>query len=292
MQIGEVPQRRARLQRVQRIVVRERMEHLDPLGGLDPRIRRELLDHPDLVGQIALAQDMVGAGAYSAEAHGTAAAGIIAARADNGLGIAGIAPGASVIALRACWESSGHAAQATCNSFTLAKALQFALEQHADVINMSLGGPRDRLIERLLDATMTQGVAVVAAVDPSARDGAFPASHPGVLAITDQPVQDETSRFLAAPGRDVPTTLPASRWGLVSGSSFAAAHVTGLIALLRELSPRLTPQQVREVLAPRPALSLGTSYPKTVDACAAVARTAGACACGCTIERQANAHLP
>jgi subtilisin family serine protease len=248
------------------------------------------LDHPDLAGQIAESRNFVDALPAPGETHGTAVAGIIVARADNGVGIAGVAPDASLIALRACWESPGRDTRATCSTFTLAKALQFALEENAAVINLSVGGPRDRLLERLLDAALLRGIAVVAAVDPGAGDRPFPASHRGVLAIAGEAVQD--ADVLAAPGRDIPTTLPGRRWGIVSGSSFAAAHVTGLVALLRELKPGLQPAQLRELVAPEAISSLATDHSIIVDACVAVARTAGTCACACTSARRAQLEAP
>jgi hypothetical protein len=252
------------------------------------------VDHPDLSGQISSTQNLVDERKDIAEAHGTAVAGIIAARPDNGIGVAGIAPEATFFALRACWESPGHGTQATCSSFTLAKALQSALEDNVQVINLSIGGPRDRLLERLLDVAMSRGIIVVGAADPKTGDGGFPASYSGVLAIAEEGGQDSPADFLLAPGRDVPTTLPGKKWGIVSGSSFAAAHVTGLVALLRELSPGLQAQQLRDVLAPRTLLTLATDHSNSriVDACAAVARTAGACACTCTAASHAQAKEP
>jgi hypothetical protein len=117
------------------------------------------LDHPDLRGRVAMARDFVGTPAPAGEAHGTAVAGIIAARADDGIGIAGIAPDALLFALRACQQSPNQAI-ATCTSFSLAKALQFALDQDAQVINLSLGGPRDQLLERLLEAALARHIAI------------------------------------------------------------------------------------------------------------------------------------
>jgi hypothetical protein len=248
-------------------------------------------EHPDLAGQIAIARNFVDGGRDVAEMHGTAVAGIIVARPDNGIGIAGIAPGATLLALRACWERAAGALEANCSSFTLAKALQFALEQNAQVINLSIGGPRDRLLERLLDVAFARGIIVVAAADSQSRDRGFPASHRGVLAITGDGVQDSGAELLVAPGEDIPTTLPGGKWGMVTGSSFAAAHVTGLVALVRELSPALQAGQLRELLAP-PALSpLAADHSRIIDACAAVARTAGTCACNCAAARQAQSTV-
>jgi len=237
------------------------------------------LDHPDLAGRVTVHQNFVDGRPEVAEMHGTAVAGIIAAQADNAIGIAGVAPDADLFALRACWERSEREA-AVCTSFTLAKALQFALDRRAEVINLSLGGPRDALLERLLDVAMSRGVTVVGAVDAHASGG-FPAAHAGVLAVAADDVHDAPAGALLAPGRDIPTTTPAHKWGFVTGSSFAAAHVTGLVALLHELDPSLGPGQLRQILVPD-----GTTVrAPVVDACAAVAATAGTCACACAVAR-------
>jgi subtilisin family serine protease len=65
----------------------------------------------------------------------------------------------------------------------VAKALQFALDRDAKVINLSLGGPSDTLLARLVNAAMARGAVVVAASDAKYPDGGFPASLPGVLAV-------------------------------------------------------------------------------------------------------------
>jgi len=239
--------------------------------------------HPDLVGQVSLVENFVDDSPFLAESHGTAVAGIIAARADNGIGIAGVAPGARLMALRACWEVGPDTT--LCNSFTLAKALQFALRNGAQVINMSLTGPGDRLLDSLLDAALARNVAIVGAFDPLAADGGFPASHPGVIAVC---ADDGAPRaqVVPAPGTDVPTTLPGGRWGFVSGSSFAAAHVSGAVALLRELAPTMAPGEARERLLAASAAPASEPEPREgigarTDVCAMVARAARACPCVC-----------
>ncbi len=244
-------------------------------------------DHPDLRGQVAIVRNFVDGRAAVPETHGTAIAGIIAARADNGVGIVGVAPQATLMALRACWQASADGSLAGCSSFTLAKALQFALDQGAKVVNLSLGGPPDRLLARLLNVAMSRGMVIVAATDPTAKDGGFPASVAGVLAVAADDVHDSPAATLVAPGQDIPTTLPGDRWGLVSGSSFAAAQVAGLVALLLDLAPNQTPQQIRLTLGLSETAATSPDHRAIVDACAAVARTVGACACGCPIARGA-----
>ena len=300
-----------RVESVQRMNLFHGLSHNDPLFPLQPTAKvwhlaeihqvatgknvrvAEIdsgveLDHPDLRGRVAIARNFVDGRDAVAETHGTAVAGIIAARADDGVGVVGVAPQAALMALRACWQAPVDPSLAMCSSFTLAKALQFALDQNAKVINLSLGGPRDRLLGRLLDVAMTRGVVIVAATDPDAKDGGFPASVTGVLAVAPDDAHDLPAAILAAPGQDIPTTLPGQRWGLVSGSSFAAAEMAGLVALLFDLSPDQKPQQIRETLASSQITASSPDRHAIVDACAAIARTMGACACGCSMARNAG----
>ena len=248
------------------------------------------VDHPDLAGQVELARNLVDDRTDVAEFHGTAVAGIMVARADNDIGIAGVAPGSRLLALRACWQASVRDPGAMCSSITLAKALQAALDERADVINLSVGGPRDTLLARLLDVATSRGIPIVAAVDPADRTGGFPASHPGVLAIADDGVHDRSVDILRAPGRDIPTTVVGRSWAFASGNSFAAAHVSGLVALLREVAPGAGVAQVRHFLsAPAPVSAIGEL--NRIDACAAIAKARQGCACACGATPGARAAL-
>jgi subtilisin family serine protease len=236
--------------------------------------------HPDLSEQDIRVEDFVGGELDGGEAHGTEVAGIIVAGTGNGVGIAGIAPGARLLALRACWQVQERSS--LCNSFTLAKALQFAIDRKVRIINLSLTGPADRLLERLLEVAWRRDIAVVAAADPDASDGGFPASSDHVLAVGMEGPMDVGTPGKAdawAPGRDVPTTTTGGRWEFVSGSSFAAAHVSGLLALMLELSPAWKPQELVSALRPEGAQAVSASRrPRLgpIDACLALSRAAGA----------------
>ncbi|MGZ6020852.1 MAG: S8 family peptidase [Phenylobacterium sp.] len=222
------------------------------------------ITQPDLVGQIQTRQDFVLDHPRAAEQHGTGVAGIIAAVADNHVGIAGVAPRARLMALRACWQEGS--AGAVCDTLSLAKALYFAIGHNAQVINLSLSGPTDPLLGRLIDVALARGMVVVGALDPNVADGGFPASHAGVVAVSDDPATTAPGA-LVAPGREAPTTQPGGRFAFVSGSSYAAAHVSGLFALMRERSGKaVTP------------VSLVTFKPGggAIDTCASLMRAAGA----------------
>jgi hypothetical protein len=220
--------------------------------------------HPDLAGQIAVNRNFVAGRPMAAEQHGTGVAGIIAARAGNGIGVAGIAPAAKLLGLRACWQTP---AKTLCDSFSLAKALYFAIDQKVPIINMSLSGPEDRLLRQLLKIAIDKGQTVVGAFDRSQPNGGFPASVLGVIAVSDTSLARPRSHVYIAPGRDVPTTQPGGRWFLVNGSSYAAAHVSGLFALIRQGGAAISPTLVAQ-----------NGY---VDACATMAYAGRNCECAC-----------
>ena len=235
--------------------------------------------HPDLAGQVLLSRNFVDGQNAMSELHGTGVAGIIAARADNGIGIAGVAPQSRILGLRACWQVGKSPESPTvCDSFSLVKALYFAIEEKSDVINLSLSGPEDRLIHQLIDIGLSRGISVVAAVDPGRLSGGFPASVPGVIAVSNGSLAPALGRVYTAPGRDVPTTEPGGRWFLVNGSSYSAAHVSGLLALVR--------QKRHSVVSPLVAAQGGG-----IDAWATVLRAATGCDCSCTPARLASVRF-
>ncbi|HEV2219794.1 MAG TPA: hypothetical protein VGV08_04455, partial [Casimicrobiaceae bacterium] len=94
--------------------------------------------------------------------------------------------------------------------------------------------------------------------------------------------------MVLAPGRDVPATLPGKRWGLVSGSSFAAAEVTGLVALLLDIAPDQDPQRIREDLHASETTAPKRRRDATIDACAALAKAGAACTCNCSPSRRGS----
>jgi len=226
-------------------------------------------NHPDLAGQLSVNRNFVASRPPAFEQHGTGVAGIIAAKADNRIGISGVAPGARVMGLRACWQVS--AARTVCDSFSVIKALYFAIDQKADVINMSISGPDNRLMRTLVDLAIERGSTIVAAFNPKLPDGGFPASVLGVIAVSDAPAG---GHVFVAPGRDIPTTQPGDKWFVVSGNSFAAAHVSGLMALLREKNH---------------SSALVTAAAGRIDACASVNK-AWSCECACGRAGMISAH--
>lgn len=232
------------------------------------------IDHPDLEGRFIADKDFLGGTTPSAERHGTAVAGIIGATGDNGIGIEGIAPDAQLMALRACWQTSGKGSNGAtlCESLSLARALQYAIDHKAKVINLSLSGPPGPLLAKLITIALGRGTTVVTAFDPSLPKGGFPASMPGVIVVADQSLQNMPANVYGAPGRDIPTTQPGGKWYLVNGTSYSVAHISGLIALVRERHTG-------------PATSLVRRASGVVDACATLLRTNVACDCDCRLAQ-------
>jgi subtilisin family serine protease len=186
--------------------------------------------HPDLRGQIAHTSSFITAPARQpAELrHGTAMAGVIAAVANNHLGIVGVAPLARLEVFEACWQLRAASDAAACNTFTLAQALAGALAAGTPLVNLSLAGPADPLLTALIESGLKRGVIFVAAATPEAG---FPGSIPGVLraAGSEQPLP---AGAFAAPSVHVLTTLPNAQYDFESGTSVACAELTGVIALL------------------------------------------------------------
>jgi subtilisin family serine protease len=214
------------------------------------------LEHPDLAGQVSNNQNFAKdiSASFSTDIHGTAVAGIMVARRDNAKGIIGVAPNAKLVALKACWPDKAHAIEAVCNSFTLALAVNAAIKAGVDVLNMSLTGPNDPLLSLLLNKAMAKGIVVVAADTGSANSTEnFPASLKDVISVQSikQPVPAPNGSIvesISAPGDMVLTTLPHGTYDFISGSSIAAAEVSGVVALLLELNPDLTVAEAHTIL--------------------------------------------
>ena len=207
------------------------------------------LNHPDLLGQIAGTRNFVGGngGAMPAEFHGTAVTGLIVAHAGNGVGIHGLAPNASVYSLRACWEPSY--GDGICSSYTLAQALDYAIDIRARIINLSLAGPSDPLLTQLVERAVELGATVFGAIGEE-PDQTFPTAIPVVIAVEQTRVGNVhvPGQRLTVPGLQLLTTVPGGRYDFVSGPSFATAHASGVAAVMLEVEPRLADQDVADWL--------------------------------------------
>lgn len=235
--------------------------------------------HPDLQGRVEVQRNFVDDDAqqFGADRHGTEVAGVIAADANNREGIVGIAPGVRIFALKACWQLQPRSDGAQCNSFTLAQALTIAIESGARVINLSLGGPADPLLQQLVAYAVKRGIVVVGAVPPDGRVDGFPVGVPGVIAVDSIERPSASAAVLHAPGREVLTLTPGGHYDFISGSSLAAAHVSGAVALLLAVNARLDAAAISGLLS-RSSVAEGGGV-AAINVCAALAllRPNGSC---------------
>ncbi len=226
--------------------------------------------HPDLQGRITMWRNFIDDDVhqFDQDFHGTAVAGVIAAVANNHLGIVGVAPDSRILALKACWQMLAPAEGAQCNSFTLAQALTVAITSDAQVINLSLGGPADPLLTLLLRYALDQGVIVVGAVPPGGRLDGFPVDVHGVIAVEMPGSAVPGVRILQAPGHDILTLTPGGHYDFVSGSSMAAANISGAVALLLAQDSHLGAETVYSLLS---RSSSDTNGETSINVCRALA---------------------
>lgn len=197
--------------------------------------------------------DMVEDGKTQPDKHGTAIAGLIAGRGN----VRGVAPDAKILAIRAFAPESENMPPVT-TSLRLARAVDTAFQKGARVFNMSFAGPRDQLLIEMIDAAYAKGATFVAAVGNNGPGAppAFPAAYEKVIAITATDEADKLyakanrGRYVtaAAPGVDVLVPVTGNGFDYQTGTSFATAYVTGIIALLKERNPQLTPEDARRII--------------------------------------------
>ena len=215
--------------------------------------------HPELVNSIGDSFDALGS-KEGPHAHGTGIAGAIVAHAR----LIGSAPEARILAIRA-FSAAPKGAEST--SYVLLKALDYAALHGAQIVNMSFAGPKDPVIERSIAATAARGIVMIAASGNAGPTSPplYPAANPNVIAVSATDAQDRlfaasnrgSHIAIAAPGVDIFLPAPDEKYQMISGTSFSAAYVSGLAALVLERNPALKPEQVRGILT-RTARDLGT----------------------------------
>jgi subtilisin family serine protease len=209
--------------------------------------------HPEVAGALAGNLDALGNGAKP-DAHGTAIAGIIAARAKLG----GTAPAARLLAIEA-FATDRRTGETRGVSTDIVRAISLAAEANVRLANLSFGGPSDPLVGRAIAAAHRRGTIFVAAAGnggPKAPPS-YPAADPNVIGVTATDAKDalfpSANRggyvAVAAPGVDVLVAAPGQGYKLSSGTSLAAAHVTGLLALVLQKRADLTLADARRLLS-------------------------------------------
>jgi subtilisin family serine protease len=207
--------------------------------------------------------------------HGSHVAGITAAK-DNNVGIIGIAPGARLWAIKVCDESG------ECNVLDQIMGIEYAIQhsEEIDVINLSLENPNSPSLNKVIDEAVKAGITVVATAGNYGEDASntTPANNPNVITVsaiadTDgvcggvgpgipqdvagEPMNDDTFAYfsnfgpfvkVAAPGVGILSTLNGTGYGVDSGTSMAAPHVSGTAALFKIENPDSTPEEIKNMI--------------------------------------------
>lgn len=174
-----------------------------------------------------------------ASVHGTLMAGVIGAAENNGFGIAGLAPRARIVSIPVCAARGGAGGQ--CTIYQMLQGFDRAYDAEAVLVNLSLSGPPNPLLARGVARLEELGLVVVAAAGNEGREEKrYPAAYPSVIGVgavdRDRKLFRSSNRGawveLYAPGVEVLSTVPGSAFAFGSGTSLAAAHVTGSLAVL------------------------------------------------------------
>jgi hypothetical protein len=207
-------------------------------------------NHPELANAIADSFDALGS-KEGPHAHGTGVAGAIVAHAR----LMGSAPAARILAIRA-FGAAPKGAEST--SYVILKGLDYAAAHGAQIVNMSFAGPKDALIERGIAAMAAKGIVMVAAAGNAGAKSPplYPAANTNVIAVSATDAHDKLFTAsnrggyiaMAAPGVDIFLPAPDDKYQMTSGTSFSAAYVSGLVALMLERNPALKPDELRTTL--------------------------------------------
>lgn len=193
--------------------------------------------------------------------HGTHVAGIIGAVGDNELGVTGVSPEVSIMALR-FMDADGNG-----TTSGVAQAITYAADNGADIINASFAGTSSSvLMEEAIEYASDKGVLFVAAAGNSGEDNDetpnYPASYDidNILAVAATDSEDELASFsnygatsvdMAAPGVSILSTVPDEDYETMSGTSMATPHVVGAAAVLLAQRPNLSVKRLRNLLKNR-----------------------------------------
>ncbi|MCU1487806.1 MAG: hypothetical protein JWN67_4552 [Actinomycetia bacterium] len=234
------------------------------------------VNHPDLAGKVVKGPDFVTqrcGGRTSAAGHGTAVAGIVGARTDDGQGIASLGWQTKVLSIGVLDECGIGSAS------VISRAVRYAVDNGARVVNLSLSGDANPAMADAVAYARQHGALVVAAAGNEGSDApAYPAAYPGVIAVastdTDAGGLSPFSNVgpwvdIAAPGQDVVSTASGGGYGQFSGTSFAAPLVAATAALVLARHPEWDGADVATRLARSARHVAGVDAP-VLDAGAAV----------------------
>lgn len=208
--------------------------------------------HPEIAKNIGERYDAVGK-PDQPHSHGTGMAGAIVSQSK----LTGIAPGASALAVHA-FSTGGPQQSPQATTRQIIAGIDWALGKGARIINMSFAGPHDPMLSLALKNAATKGAILIAAVGNAGPKSPplYPAADPNVIGVTAIDENDKLYKnsnvgaqvAIAAPGVEVMVPAPADSYQITTGTSVAAAHVSGVAALLLERHPQADAQLILEVL--------------------------------------------
>lgn len=220
-------------------------------------------DHPDLVviGGVNFVTEGTDRSDWDdtspfCRSHGTHVAGTVAAL-DNEIAVVGVAPEAELYALRVFDPENAGFLDCLAESSNIIAAIEWAVDNGLDVINMSFGRPTPSLAQGdALFAAYSAGVVPVAAAGNNRGAVIFPAAFPHVIAVSATDEQDDLAVFssrgpeidVSAPGVHVLSTQNDGTISVKSGTSMASPHVVGVAALIRAARPDLRVDDVRQII--------------------------------------------
>jgi pentapeptide MXKDX repeat protein len=207
--------------------------------------------HPDLAGAVVEQFSAVGR-PEKPHVHGTGMVGAIAAHSR----LLGVAPKARILAVQAFSADSRQSPEATTRH--IIAGLEWAISKGARVINMSFAGPYDPMLQLAMKNAYAKGVVLIAAAGNAGAKSPplYPAADPHVIAVTATDQNDQLFGganqgphvAVAAPGVDITVPAPSDAYQVTTGTSVAAAHVSGVAALLVERHPSVDAATILEVL--------------------------------------------
>ncbi|MFC8847694.1 MULTISPECIES: type VII secretion-associated serine protease mycosin [unclassified Micromonospora] len=248
------------------------------VGVIDSGVDRR---HPQLVGRVSAGTDFLdpgGDGSSDCAGHGTGVASIIAAEPRPGVAFQGLAPGARILPVRVSEQQvvEGRESGRTVSAVDFARAIRWAVDHEADVLNLSVVLYTDNpAVRSAVGYAVERDVVVVAAagnLHDSGDPRPYPAAYDGVLGVGAIGSDGRRADFsqtgpyvdLVAPGGEVLMATPGQGHRQAEGTSYAAPFVAATAALVRQYRPELTAAQVtRQILAtvdPAPGNGSGGGY--------------------------------
>ena len=198
------------------------------------------LSHSALRGSNIEQHTIVDPKTVESKVHGTSIAGVLVSKHPQ----IGVAPDAKLLSVSAFSSRPGHPNALRGKSTDIVKAIAYCIERNVDILNLSFTGGKDSFVESIVKEAVRRGITVVAAGGNRGRTNStvYPAVIDGVVGVTAvdrlQKLyrKADKGRFIdiAAPGVDILTLAPQGRYQKSTGTSMAAAHLSGVMALLKE----------------------------------------------------------